>query len=341
MKPLRVMVLMHPDFVPPDSLEGLPADETQDWRCEYDVISTLKRMKHAVEKVGVSDDLGAIRNALAQVKPDITFNLLEEFHSVAVYDHHVASFLELMKQPYTGCNPRGLLLAHDKALSKQIMLYHRIATPRFWVAPRRRKLRLPKRLTFPLLVKSTTEDASFKLHQRSVVHSESELCEEVKRCHEEIETDALVEEFIEGREFYVGVIGNDRLHVLPVWELTFDNLPQNAPNIATTKVKWDLKYQKKVGVQTAEAKDLPAPVIAAIQRACKRVYRVLSLSGYARIDLRMKSSGEFYVLEANPNANLAQGEDFAQSAAAAGISYKKLLSRIMLLGLNYRHAWRQ
>lgn len=341
MKPLRVMVLMHPDFVPPDSIEGLKADEMQDWKCEYDVISTLRKMKHDVFEVGVADDLGAIRNALAQHTPDVTFNLLEEFHSVAVYDHHVASFLELMKQPYTGCNPRGLLLAHDKALSKQIMLYHRIATPRFAVATRRRKFRLPKRLAFPLLVKSTTEDASFKLHQSSVVHSESELRDQVARCHDEIETDALVEEFIEGREFYVGVLGNDRLQVLPVWELTFENLPQNAPNIATTKVKWDLTYQKKVGVRTAEAKDMPAAFVAAIHRTCKRVYRALSLSGYARIDFRMKPSGEFYVLEANPNANLAQGEDLAESAATAGISYKELLSRIIVLGLNYRHAWRQ
>jgi D-alanine-D-alanine ligase len=335
------MVLMHSDFVPPDSIEGVAADKIQEWKCEYDVISTLQRMKHDVLKIGVIDDLGAIRNALAQYKPQVTFNLLEEFHWVAVYDHHVASFLELMKQPYTGCNARGLMLAHDKVLSKQIMLYHRIATPRFSVAPRGKKLRIPKKLQYPLLVKSTTEDASFKLHQSSVVHSEAELRQQVARCHDEVATDALIEEFIEGRELYVGLIGNDRLQVLPIWELTFENLPQNAPNIATTKVKWDLKYQKKVGVQTAEAKDLPQTVMAAVQRTCKRVYRALSLSGYARIDLRMKPSGEFYVLEANPNANLAQDEDFAASAAAAGMSYEDLLTRIILMGLNYKHAWRE
>ncbi len=339
-KPLRVIALMHADLVPPDSLEGCSEKQIQEWKCEFDVTQTLKEMGHRVEKVGVIDDLGAIRNAISQVDPDITFNLLEEFHQVSVYDYHVASYLELIKQPYTGCNPRGLLLARDKALSKQIMLYHRIATPRFLVIPRGKKFHIPKRLDYPLLVKSTTEDASFGLSRSSVVHDESSLREQVTHCHGKIGTDALVEEYIEGREFYVGVLGNDRLRVLPVWELSFKKLPQGVPNIATAQVKWDYKYQEKVGVETGRPSDLSSTTDSAIQRICKRVFRALCLSGYARIDLRMKENGEIFVLEANPNPNLSFGEDFAESAAAIGMKYEQVLNQIVKLGLSYSPPWR-
>jgi D-alanine-D-alanine ligase len=339
-KPLRIIALMHADLVPPDSLDGYTDKQIQEWKCEFDVTQTLREMGHVVEKVGVIDDLGAIRSAIASVQPDITFNLLEEFHQVSIYDQHVASYLELIKQPYTGCNPRGLLLARDKALSKQIMMFHRIATPRFMVIPRGRKYRIPKRLAFPLLVKSTTEDASFGLSRSSVVHDESSLREQIAHCHAKIGTDALVEEYIEGREFYVGVLGNERLKVLPIWELSFKKLPQGVPNIATAQVKWDHKYQEKVGVETGRTTDLSPAVESSIQRLCKRVYRALCLSGYARIDLRMKDNGEIFVLEANPNPNLSFGEDFAESAAAVGIGYEGLLQRILKLGLSYSPAWR-
>lgn len=339
-RPLRIVALMHADLVPPDSREGYSEKEIQEWKCEFDVTQALRKLGHQVEKVGVIDDLGAIRNAIAKVQPDITFNLLEEFHRVSVYDQHVASYLELIKQPYTGCNPRGLLLARDKALSKQIMLYHRVATPRFQVVPRGKKFRIPARLKFPLLVKSTTEDASLGLSRSSVVNDPPALREQVEQCHDTIGTDALVEEYIEGREFYVGILGHERLQVLPIWELSFSKLPQGVPNIATAQVKWDHKYQAKVGVETGPARDLPANVRANIHRICKRVFRALYLSGYARIDLRMKESGEIFVLEANPNPNLSRDEDFAASAAAVGLTYPKLLHRILTLGLNYAAAWR-
>ncbi len=339
-KPLKIVALMHADLVPPDSLEGCSEKQIQEWKCEYDVTTTLREMGHQVEKVGVVDDLGAIRNAISTVQPDITFNLLEEFHRTTVYDQHVASYLELIQQPYTGCNPRGLLLARDKALSKQIMLYHRIATPRFMVVPRGRNVRIPKRLEFPLLVKSTTEDASLGLSRSSVVTDLESLKKQIAHCHSHIGTDALVEEYIEGREFYVGIMGNDRLKVLPVWELTFKKLPQGVPNIATAQVKWDYKYQEKVGVETGPPRELSTSVAAHIARVCKRVYRALCMSGYGRIDLRMKENGEIYVLEANPNPNLSYGEDFAESAEAVGISYRNLLTRIVKLGLAYSPAWR-
>ena len=169
MKKLRVLVLMHEDLIPPDTIEGASDKEIARWKAEYDVVTGLWHLGHEVRPLGMLDDLGVVREAIEQWKPHVAFNLLEEFHGVAVYDQHVVSFLELMRLPYTGCNPRGLMLAHDKALSKKILTYHRISTPRFSVFPLNRRTKRPQRLAFPLLVKSAVEDASLGISQASVV----------------------------------------------------------------------------------------------------------------------------------------------------------------------------
>ena len=340
MRKLRILALMHEDLVPPDSTEGLTEEQIQEWKTEFDVTATLSELGHDVFKLGVWSDLGVINHALSEFRPQVVFNLLEEFHGITLYDQHVAAYLELMKQPYTGCNPRGLLLSRDKALAKQILQFHRIPTPRFVVYPRGRKVSPPKRLDYPLIVKSTVEDASLGVSTANLVRSPDELTDRVQDCHQTVQTDALVEEFIEGREFYVGILGNQRLQLLPIWELVFTKLREGIPNIATAKVKWDYKVQEHLGVKTQQAKDLSEAVAKQITRVCKRVYRSLCLSGYARLDLRMRPDGRIYVLEANPNPNLSYGEDFAESAHAAGIDYEQLLQRIVRLGLSYRPLWR-
>jgi D-alanine-D-alanine ligase len=340
MKKLRVLVLMHEALVPPDTLEGHSDEEVLEWKTEFDVLHTLRDMGHEAVPLGVSDDLGIIRKAILEDKPHLVFNLLEEFHSVAHYDQNVVSYLELMRQPYTGCNPRGLLLSHDKALCKKILAYHRIPTPRFAVFPQGRAVKPSKRLKYPLLVKSNSEDASLGISQASVVQTDEKLKERVEFIHEQVKTDALVEEFIEGRELYVGVIGNRRLQTFPVWEMLFKNWPDDVPRIATRTVKWNTKFQKKHGIDTQAAQDLSAEAVERIQRLSKRVYRALTLSGYARMDFRMSVDGRFYVLEANPNPNLSFGEDFAESAEKEGVSYEALLQRIMSLGQRYEAAWK-
>lgn len=340
MRKLRALVLMDEELVPPESLDGYTEEEILNWKTEYDVVATLEELGHDVMQLGVSDDLGVIRNALLEFKPHIAFNLLEEFHGVAIYDMHVAGYLELMRQPYTGCNPRGLMLAHDKAICKKILSYHRIRTPNFIVYPRGRRVRPHRRLHYPLLVKSVIEEASLGITKDSLVHDHESLVDRVAFVHDELETDALVEEFIEGRELYIGVLGNKRLQTLPVWEMSFNKLPADVPNIATARVKWDLKYQEKMGIDTGAAKNLPEGAEARIIKLCKRVYRVLYLSGYARMDLRMTEDGVVYVLEANPNPNLSYGEDLAESAEVDGITYERLIQRILNLGLSYKPEWR-
>jgi len=336
----KALVLVHSTLVPPDSLEGKTEKEIEEWRTEYDVISHLKSAGHEVRPLGISDSLSELRSAISDWKPEIVFNLLEEFDGIVTYDQHVVAYLELMRQPYTGCNPRGMLLSRDKVLCKQLLSYHRIPTPQFLLVPRGKKISVPKKFEFPMFVKSATEDASLGIAHASVVTDLKQLRERVVFMHEQTNSDALIEEYIEGRELYVGVLGNDRLTVLPVWEMTFGSLPENLPAIATRKVKWDRRYQQKYGITTAAAENLPDGTMARLEKLSKRIYRALHLTGYARMDFRLRADGELYVLEANANPNLAEGEDLAQSASKAGIGYDDLLHKIMLLGAHYPAAWR-
>jgi D-alanine-D-alanine ligase len=289
----------------------------------------------------VLDSLTELRAAITDWKPDVVFNLLEEFGGIVTYDQHVVAFLELMRQPYTGCNPRGMMLSRDKVLSKQLLAYHRIPTPQFVVLRRGSRFAVPRRLKFPLFVKSTTDDASLGISQASVVEDEARLKERVQFIHEQTGSDALVEEFIEGRELYVGVLGNDRLTVFPTWELSFGSLGDSSAAIATRKVKWDRRYKARYGISTGAAQDLPEGTAARLEKLVRRIYRGLYLTGYARMDFRMRADGSLYVLEANANPMLASTEDFSRSAASGGIAYPELLQRILSLGFNFRSEWRK
>jgi len=332
---LRVLLLMHDYLVPPDDVAGIDT-KTAQWRTEYDVLSTIRdELGHDVRALGVKDDLGAIRQANDDFKPHIAFNLLEAFHEVGTFDQNVVSYLELLRLPYTGCNPRGMFLARDKSLSKKLLHYHRIPVPDFTMVARGRKPRLPKRLTYPAIVKSLTQESSIGISQASVVDDEAHLFERVQFIHDSIKTDAIVERYIEGQELYCAILGNHRLQVFPVWEMTFANMPESQHRIATERVKWNAKYQAKVGIATGEAKSLDEATQANVRHVARRTYKVLEQSGYSRVDLRLGSDGRVYVLEANPNPQIARTEDFADSAKAAGLSYAALLQRILTTGLRW------
>jgi D-alanine-D-alanine ligase len=319
--------------MPPDTIPEGVDKEKQPWRTEYDVISTLKSMGHDVYPVGLRSDLAVIENAREEHKPQIAFNLLEDFEGQALFDQHVVSYLELLRQPYTGCNPRGLTIAHDKALTKKILSYHRIAVPGFAVFPMGQKVARPRRLKFPLFVKSIAEEGSVGISQASVVNDDEKLAERVDFIHRQTSSHAIAEQYIEGREIYVSVIGNRKLQTYTPWELVINNLQEGALNIATGRLKWNPDYQKKVGLVTKPA-ELTPELQRKIGRLSKRIYRHLNLSGYARLDYRLSNDGEFYLLEANPNPQIALDEDFADSAKHFGIGYGKLLQKILTLGLS-------
>ncbi|KQT23041.1 MAG: D-alanine--D-alanine ligase family protein [Bradyrhizobium sp.] len=335
MRRLRILVLMHPDFLPPDSSDGYTAQEINAWKTEYDVVSTLREAGHEVRPLGAQEEIKPVREAIEEFKPHVVFTLLEEFHSNVAYDQHIASYLELMRVPYTGCNPRGLILARGKDLSKTLVHHRRIAVPAFAVFPMRRKVKRPPRLALPLIVKSLNMDGSFGISQASIVDTDEKLAERVAFIHERSETAAIAEQFIEGRELYVGVLGNNRLRVLPVWELKFGNMGgRRSRHIATEKAKHDTDYQERVGIVDGPAKDLTPEVTARIQRAAKRIYQVLGLDGYARIDFRLSADGTPYFIEANPNPEIARNQEFATAAQHDGLQYPDLLHRILTLGIS-------
>ncbi len=333
---MRVLALVHRHLIPPETIQEGADITSEPWRTEYDVVTTLRGMGHEVQVLGVHDDLSELRRAATEWKPHIAFNLLEGFDDITIFDQNVVSHLELLKLSYTGCNPRGLLLARDKSLSKKLLAYHRIAVPEFEVFRAGRPIRRSKRLQFPLMVKSLTQEASIGISQASVVDSDEKLKERVAFIHDSIGTAAIAEQYIEGRELYVGILGNQALQALPVWELFFTNMPEGARRIATDRVKWSVKYQKKYGIDSGPAIELIDAVAQQVQHVCKRAYRALELSGYARIDLRMDAAGNVWVLEANPNPQIARGEDFAASAEKAGMSYEAVLQRIMNLGVRWQ-----
>ncbi|MGH8515501.1 MAG: D-alanine--D-alanine ligase family protein, partial [Gammaproteobacteria bacterium] len=214
------------------------------------MVSTLRAAGHEVMPLGVQYELKPIKDEIDAWQPHVVFNLLEQFHGEPTYDQNVASYLELLRIPYTGCNPRGMTLAHDKALTKMILSYHRLLVPNFAVYPINRKVRRPKRLKFPLLVKSISEEGSVGIARASIVNDDEKLAERVEFIHRQTKTHAIAEQYIAGREIYVGVIGNQRLQCYTPWELVIEKLPEGAPNIATSKLKWDPAYQEKVGVVT-------------------------------------------------------------------------------------------
>src|SRR5215468_487061 len=335
MRRLRVLVLMHAEFVPPNSTSGYTAQQIHEWKTEYDVVSTLRSAGHEVHPLGVEDELKPVRDGIEGFKPHVAFTLLEKCHGEVIYDQNIASYLELMQVPYTGCNPRGLLLARGKDLSKTLAHYRRIPVPAFAVFPMRRKVKRPARLALPLIVKSLTEDGSFGISQSSIVDTDEKLEERVAFVHERLKTAAIAEQYIEGRELYVGVLGNNRLRVLPVWELKFGSLGgHGSRQIATQKAKHDPEYQERVGIADGPAKDLAPEVRARLQRTAKRIYRILELDGYARIDFRLTADGTPYFIEANPNPEIAKSEEFATAAKYDGLNYKDLLERIVVLGIS-------
>ena len=341
-KPLRVLALVHHDLVPP---ETRPDDSTSDpyrelRKTEDDVVFTLREIGHEVQPVGVSNDLSLIDVALQDFRPHVAYNLLEEFDGYPLFAPHVVSYLELRKLPYTGCNPRGLTLTHDKSLTKKILSYHGIHVPRFHVFPHGRKVRRPRRLTFPLLVKSLVDDGSVGIAQASVVDTDERLTERVEFIHRTLGAHAIAEQYIDGREIYVSVIGHRQLQTYTPWELDMEKWPEGVPKIATSRVKWNAAYQDKIGLVTKPAAlsddaQKNDEMLGRLQRLSKRIYRILGLSGYARLDYRVTSDGRMFLLEANPNPQIARGEDFADSAAHCGVTYERLLQKIVSLGLSY------
>lgn len=330
-KRFNVLVLTHTDFMPPKKVSSLSEEQQYEMRTEIDVIAALKKVGHNVFPLGIHDDLTPLKQATQDHSIDVVFNLLEEFRDDATFDYNIVAYLEAMGVPYTGCNPRGLIVGRDKALSKKVVSYHRVNAPRFAVFRKGRKVVRSTKLEFPLIVKSLTADSSVGIAEASVVKTDEKLRERVEFIHRTVGTHAIVEQYIDGRELYVTVLGHTRLVTLPPWELVFDELRKAAPRIATSRVKWDAAYQERHGLFIEEAELSPAEQ-RMFANASKRIYRALNLSGYARIDYRLKPDGKLYFLEANPNPDIQANSEAAGAAESAGMEYPDLIEHIVRLG---------
>ena len=301
----------------------------EDKPTEADVLTCLERLGHQVEALPVFNDVVCIIEKLKTFAPDVVFNLTESFHSNRAHEPNIPALLELMKVRYTGARPDGLVLCKDKALAKKVLAYHRVRVPHFVISTESRPLKSLRRFVFPAFVKPVSEESSDGISKASFARSEEEALERARFIQEKFHCDALIEEYIEGRELYLSVMGNRKLAVFPPREIFFDQVPDDEPKFATYKAKWNDAYRKKWGIQNGPARELPAGTEENLARLARKVYRALKIQGFGRIDIRLKASGEIVTIEANPNPSLAREDDFAQAAAAAGMDYDTLIQKIL------------
>jgi len=309
------------------SPEVLQKDE--DKPTEADVLTCLQRLGHEVETLAVFSDVVCIIDKLKTFAPDVVFNLTESFHSNRAHEPNVPALLELMKVRYTGARPDGLMLCKDKALAKKVLAYHRVRVPHFVISSESRPLKRLKRFVFPAFVKPMGEESSDGISKASFARSEEEALERARFIQEKFHCDALIEEYIEGRELYLSVLGNRKLTVFPPREIFFNQVPADEPKFATFMAKWNDAYRNKWGIQNGPARELPQGLEEKLNRLARKVYRVLKIQGFGRIDVRLTAAGEIVTIEANPNPSLAREDDFAQAAAAAGVDYDALIQKIL------------
>jgi D-alanine-D-alanine ligase len=270
--------------------------------------------------------------ALTRLECDLVFNLTESFADDDTADFKIASFLELIGKRYTGSGTHGLLLAQDKAIAKKIFAFHGIHTPVF-ARSFRGRLDFSHDLQFPVIVKPAREDGSIGIEFSAVVSSIRELMERMDWLHANFDSPVLIEEYIEGREMYVGVIGNDKPEALPVIELDLSKLPDGTPRIAAAEVKWGKGTKAYRDTKSAVATDLPEETVTALQQTAVAAFQALELRDYGRVDMRLQTDGRVHVIEVNPNPWLSSKAEFAMAARKAGRSYTQLVGEIVELAM--------
>lgn len=335
---LRVLVLTHSELYARDSIRGRSEAEVLPWRTEFHVVRGLESLGHEVEQLGLDTSLAPLHRALDRFEPHVVFNLLIELRDSGGFEPHVVAALEARGVPYTGCNSEGLVLTRDKAIAKKLLGWHRIPTPDFVTFRRGRKRRSIGTLDFPLIVKPADEGGSFGIVQGSLVRGPSALRRRVEWVHRR-GCDAIAERYVEGRELTVGLLGNRSPKCLPLWETFFDGLSEGAPRIATERLKWSPPHRRARAVHSGPARALPGDLANEVRRLSRRAWRVLRLSGFARLDFRIDREGRPYLIDVNANPDVDFLEDFARSARHAGLPPPRLLQRLLDLALRYRPHW--
>ncbi len=329
MSAVKIAVLfdsLHPDWEDADYKKAVEAKVEE---AEYDVARALLARGHEVLMVGVAEELAPMLERLGKFQPRLVFNGCEAFRGHARHEYGLAAVLEMHGYRYTGSSPTALLLARNKSLTKKVLAFHGIRVPAFAEFHPGEKPVRPSELRVPLIVKPLLEDASVGIAQASVVEDDEGLAQRVAFIHEKFRQAAIVEELIEGRELYVGLLGNEKLQVLPIIEMTFGEPDTGEHQIATYKAKWDEDYRKRKKIKNVFAKGLSEDVAAKIGDICTTAFHALWLQDYGRVDLRLTHDDEVYVLEVNPNPFIAYEHEVANAAAKAGMSYEDFIQRIV------------
>ena len=307
---------------------------------EYDpvvpqVARTLRKLGHRVSVLGAHADVKRLITGLSRRKPDLVFNLMEMFGENVFGDIPVTGLLDLLGLDYTGSGPGELYLSQDKGLTKKLLAFEDILYPRFAVFSRDTAFETGGNLRMPLFVKPLRSDASLGIGGKSLVQDWTGLMERVTAIRREVDDAALAEEFIEGREFYVGVIGNSQPKALPPVEIDFTGFPEGVPKVMDSKAKWDERSKEYKGTRSVLAQ-LPDELRARLQKVAVDAYRALRVRDYGRVDIRLTDTGDIYVLEVNASCYLEKNSEFAMAAAAAGMDYPRLIERIVDLALARR-----
>lgn len=330
---LKVLILFDGPVAPPRGHDYAEELKRPDWACEAQIVDALRALGHQIRMITVADDVVPLIDEIRENRPDVAFNLLEEFKGNPALVPNVVCLLEMMGVPYTGSGPLALRLCKDKALTKIVLTQCGVPNPAFQIFEPGKAIKRQEWLELPVVVKPTLEDASYGIAKASVATTDEAFVERVRFLHEKTGQSVIAERYVDGREIYGSILGNQRLRFLPLREVSFGQLAEAGPAIATFHVKWSEEYRRKWGIEYGFAENVPDALARRIEEVCKSANRALRITGYSRIDLRLDVEGEPTILEVNPNPNLAADEDFAQAALKAGISWEKLVQSILDLAM--------
>jgi D-alanine-D-alanine ligase len=333
-KKLNVLLIFHTPYRTPRNYEFKEEFADPDnMYTEKDVFEALTANGYQVRMLGLFDELTPLFEEIKEFPPDVIFNMVEVFAGKTHFDKNIGALLEMIGIPYTGASADALFICNNKALSKKILRFHRLRVARFHTFYRGHKVWRPKTIKLPAVIKPLCEEASRGISNASVVDSDEAFLERVRFIQENMDMDAIAEEYIDGRELYITVLGDRQLTVLPPREIKFGQLPEDEPRIATYKAKWDDKYRNRWGIKSVFAGKLADGVSESIEDVCKRAYRALNMQSYVRFDIRVTPEGRVFIIEPNANPCLARMDEVAQSAEKIGIPYNNLIRRIVTMAL--------
>jgi len=299
------------------------------------LVGALTGFGHEVDRLSVDKEVVPVVAQLQSFQPDLVFNLIESFNDKSALGSNVTALLNLLGLRYTGSSPAGMIIADDKTLTKKVLGFHGIQTPQF-ATLYRGAVDWAGDLTFPVIVKPPQEDASIGITSSSVVHEIKDLFARIDELQSEYQSPVLVEQFIEGREFYVGLLGNVNVEALPIVELDFSKFPADKPRIASWEAKWGDESgggEEFAGTKSIFPENLDEALVERMQQVARDCFQALRLRDYARIDMRVTDAGEIYVIEVNPNCYLEKESEFARAARKSGLEYEAVIGRIVELAM--------